>query len=390
MIEQGKAEPDEKANFGVLLISGKRTHQENYAPWFKADSRCRIVAVADEAGVNSQRAALNREFAEEFEVPYLSDLDEALSRDDVNIVSVCAEPERRARVLARCARAGKHLYIDKPMTPYRDSAAEVVAAVEESGVCSQMYSFVNASWMRRAKATIAAGELGDIRAIHMDCMFAKGPAGTADLRIERRQDRSPERFTFVDSKAEFYAIGVYALGVISWLSEMRVSSIYGHTSNFFFAEHQRNGQEDFGAFLLNLERGVTASVTGGRVGWSSHPGSGVNQLVVLGSKKNLRLDGNAPRVEIYSRNHSWQPPEENPDDPMGFWQSTQDAVGLEPKNTWVPLDAESEDINDVSRFIDRVVQGRNGDIDARAAAHLTDVIVSGYESAATRKIVYIT
>ncbi|MCS6860808.1 MAG: hypothetical protein NZT92_10875, partial [Abditibacteriales bacterium] len=37
--------------FGVLLVAGRRTHQENYATYFAADPRCRLVAVTDEEEV---------------------------------------------------------------------------------------------------------------------------------------------------------------------------------------------------------------------------------------------------------------------------------------------------------------------------------------------------
>src|SRR5438034_11758892 len=96
--------------YGVLLLGGARTHQEGYARAFAADPRCRLVAVADETDVPPERAALNRQLAAELDLPYLPRLDEGLARPDVDLVSVCVEHERRARVAVCCAQAGKHLY----------------------------------------------------------------------------------------------------------------------------------------------------------------------------------------------------------------------------------------------------------------------------------------
>ena len=162
---------------GVLLISGLRTHQENYASLFQSDSRCRIIAMSDEPDVGRERAEWNRMLAEEFNIPLVPDLDEALQMPGVDIVSVCAEPERRARVVAKCARAGKHVYIDKPMTPYLAAADDAVRAVEESGVRSQMFSFISKAWCRRARSIVDSGELGELEAIHADWLFGKGPTG---------------------------------------------------------------------------------------------------------------------------------------------------------------------------------------------------------------------
>ena len=42
--------------FGVLLISGRLTHQENYALNLRADPRCSLIGLSDEADVPPERA----------------------------------------------------------------------------------------------------------------------------------------------------------------------------------------------------------------------------------------------------------------------------------------------------------------------------------------------
>src|SRR5207248_1092019 len=114
--------PDVKGKYGVLLVTGSHTHQENYAAAFAADGRCRIVAVTDEKDIDHRRRRLNERLARELGVPYETDLDATLQRKDVHIVSICAEPERRGRIALRCAAAGKHLYLDKSLVPRLDEA----------------------------------------------------------------------------------------------------------------------------------------------------------------------------------------------------------------------------------------------------------------------------
>ena len=55
---------------GVLLISGRLTHQENYALNLRADPRCRLVGLSDEVDVPPERAQLNKQFAEDLDIPY--------------------------------------------------------------------------------------------------------------------------------------------------------------------------------------------------------------------------------------------------------------------------------------------------------------------------------
>lgn len=132
-----------KSPYGVLLVTGMHTHQENYGAAFVADKRCKVVAVTDEANVDRRRRTLNERLAKLLDVPYIADLEQALARKDVDIVCNCAPPERRGRIAVRCARAGKHLYLDKSLVPHLQEADDLVAAVQKAGVKSHMFSFIS-------------------------------------------------------------------------------------------------------------------------------------------------------------------------------------------------------------------------------------------------------
>jgi predicted dehydrogenase len=366
---------------GVLLLGGMRTHQENYARAFASDPRCRLVAVADEAAAEEERVALNRQLAEELGLPYTDDLEAALTRPDVDLVSVCVPHERRARVAVRCAEAGKHLYLDKPIACTVPGARAIAAAVETAGVRSQMYSFVHTPWARAARQALQDGAVGELRAIHAEVMFAKGRPGTAKLGTPRKQEPFPSRFTFPDSKRELRATGVYALSLIRWLTRAEVRSIWAITANYFFAEHQRNDTEDFGLMSLELEGGLTATVTAGRIGAGSHPRGGPMRLTLVGTRGTLTIDANEPHVEVYCDEEPWTPPPPDPNDPMGFWRSTQIAPGARPKRGWVLLREEGESPEDAARFLDCIEQGNEAEVTARDGAALVETLMAAYVSA---------
>ena len=126
--------------YGLLLVAGSQTHQENYARAFATDERCRLIGLTDEADIPARRQELNQQLADELGIPLFDDLDAALARDDVQVVCLCPEPERRGRLVAKAARAGKHVYIDKPLASSVADARDVVQAVDEAGVRSQMFS----------------------------------------------------------------------------------------------------------------------------------------------------------------------------------------------------------------------------------------------------------
>ena len=199
--------------YGVLLVAGSHTHQENYAQAFAADPRCRLVAVTDEPGVSGRRQLLNQRFARQLGIPHLDDLAAALARDDVQIVSICAEPERRGPIAVAAAQAGKQLYLDKPLAASVEAAAAIEAAVRESRVASQMFSQVGTPASLRARSLAASGKLGDLAAFHADLLFAKGDPGTANLSQPRREWEQPETFEWVATKREFSNVGGYPLSV---------------------------------------------------------------------------------------------------------------------------------------------------------------------------------
>ncbi|HJT78662.1 MAG TPA: Gfo/Idh/MocA family oxidoreductase [Gemmataceae bacterium] len=371
--------------YGVLLVTGGHTHQEDYAAAFAADPRCRLVAVTDEAGVDPQRRALNEQLAQALGVPHEPDLDRALARGDVNVVSVCTPPERRGRVAVRCAEAGKHLYLDKPLVPRLEEADALVAAVRRAGVRSHMFSFITQPWAREAKRQLKTGKLGRLLAIHADALFAKGPAGTATLGAPRREEYPPERHQLTEAKRELDNVGVYPISLVRWLTGRRFRTVYGLTANYFFAEHQRHNVEDFGLLTCTLDDELPVTIAAGRSGWRSHPAGGVNRLVLVGSERTLVVDTNWPRLEVYADEPAWSPPQVHPADPMAFWTSAQKEAGLRPKEAWLPVRAAAA--SDAAYFLDCLDAGRESEMSVAEAALATEVLLAAYSSASTGEVV---
>lgn len=370
--------------YGVLLVTGSHTHQEDYAAAFAADPRCRLVAVTDEAAIDRRRRALNRRLAKHLGLPYLPDLDAALARKDVQIVSVCAPPERRARVAVRCAQAGKHLYLDKSLAPRLEEVDALVAAVKQAGVRSHMFSFITQPWAAHARQLVGDGRLGRLRAIHADLFFAKGGTGTADLGSPRREEYPPTRHQLPQAKRELDNIGVYPITFIHWLTGRKFRSVYAVTANYFFREHQQQNVEDFGLLSATLDEGIVVSVAAGRYGWTTHPASGTNQMTLVGSRRSVVVDAHRPRLEVYTDETAWAPPPVHPHDPMAFWSSTQQESGLQPKRTWMPLWPAA---SDVSYFLDCLDAGRESEMSVIPAAHAPEVLLAAYRSAAAGTVV---
>ncbi len=369
--------------YGVLLLGGHRTHQENYAPLFANDPRCRLIAFADEKDAPSERIELARSLAESLNLPYINDLDVALARDDVHIVSLCTEVERRGSVGAKCADAGKHVYLDKPMALNDEHAKQIVDAVSNSGVRTQMFSNIHSTWAKTVKIALDSGTIGSLQAIHCDVMFAKGHPGSAPVGQKRNQKPTLERYSFVEAKPEMFDIGVYAVSMVNWLTNKRVKQVFGGTANYFFKGHNNCDVEDFGALVLTLEDGITATIAAGRYGWKSHAQGGVRKVHLVGTDATLTFDASANRLEVFSAEPSFEPPNPHPLDPMGMWSSTQAEIKMKPKQHWIDVISSNDGQREFSAFIDCIENGVESEMNAEFAAHSIEIICAGYRSAAS-------
>jgi predicted dehydrogenase len=319
----------------------------------------------------------------------MSSLQDALARKDVHIVSICAEPRRRGRIILQAAKAGKHLYLDKPLAGSLKDADAIAAETAKMGVVSHMFSGVRSETALRVRQLLESGDLGDLTAVHFDLSFAKGPAGTATLGMQRQEAARPERFESRESKRELSNVGVYPVVMLMWLLGQKVRSVYATTGNYFFAEHQKNNMEDFGQMLLELDSGIISTLAVGRTGWRSHPGTGLNRIYLIGSKGTVVVDTHRPRVEIWADEEPWKSPERNPEDPMGMWEAPSDGpYSRRPKQAWITPES-SVGSPDAAYFLDCIEQGRESDVSASVAALSMEVLLAAYRSAATGEVVQL-
>lgn len=377
------------APHGLLLITGNQTHQENYARAFAADDRCRLVGLTDERDLPQRRRELNQQLADELGIPCLDDFSAAVSRDDVDFVSICAEPERRLPLTLACIEAGKHLYLDKDPAPVVEDAWQIAGAIEARGLFAQAFSLVRLPACQQARLIVESGELGELIALHCDITFAKGIPGTADLNQVRIENPTASRFTFTDSKREFLCVGYYPLILFQWLTGQHFETVDAVTANYFFEAHQENDVEDFASVMLKMSGGIESTITAGRCGWMSHRDYGIHDIRLVGTRGSITLDAQRPRLEVCCNSTPWtQPATGHPEDPMGFWSSTQKSGGVLPKNDWQAVGTATR--SDASIFLDCLEQGRQSDVTAGMAANVVDVVHAAYRSSAVGRAQRVT
>ena len=98
---------------------------------------------------------------------YTTDWKTLLTRDDIDVVSICTPNAMHEEMAIAFLRAGKHVYIDKPLSVTYESALRIAEVAKESGVYTQMVMnnrFLPATM--RAFELAQEGALGEIIGFH--------------------------------------------------------------------------------------------------------------------------------------------------------------------------------------------------------------------------------
>ena len=94
---------------------------------------------------------------------YTTDWKELIGRDDIDIIDINAPSDVHKEIAIAAAKAGKHVFCEKPLALTLEDSREMLAAVEAAGVKHMVgfnYRFTPAVML--AKKLIEEGRLGEI------------------------------------------------------------------------------------------------------------------------------------------------------------------------------------------------------------------------------------
>ncbi|MEP6776077.1 MAG: inositol 2-dehydrogenase [Chloroflexota bacterium] len=153
--------PSNKLNMG-LIGAGRigRVHAENLSLRIPA-ADLRVVADVD--------AAAAADCAAHYRIPRsLADYHAVLDDPDVQAVVICSSTDTHARIIEDAARAGKHIFCEKPIALGLEAIDSALAAVERAGVKLQIgfNRRFDASYAR-VRHGIEQGEVGTLQLLHI-------------------------------------------------------------------------------------------------------------------------------------------------------------------------------------------------------------------------------
>jgi len=142
-----------------IAVIGTGFGQKVHVPAFRADNRCEVVAICASTLQSAARAAEEAGISEAY-----GDVHEMLTTAQVDAVSIAVPPVVQAQLVIEAAKAGKHVFCEKPLAKDEKTAKEALAAVERAGVTHAIdFIFPEIAAWQKARLMLVEGKLGQLR-----------------------------------------------------------------------------------------------------------------------------------------------------------------------------------------------------------------------------------
>jgi myo-inositol 2-dehydrogenase/D-chiro-inositol 1-dehydrogenase len=276
-------------------------------------ARFQPVVVADDADQPDWVHERNQKLADEVDVPYVHDVNAAITEFAADVAVVSSAAERHCDLSVRAANAGLHVVQDKPMSTKLSECDRLVDAVARNNVQFLMWNRNFLPAIRQAASVVKSGQLGKLTAVHIDFYFAKdagppiGSRADSDDKLNWLEFLRIAHATGADGgvgirpMGELEVEGIYPLAYLQLLTGARVSQAYARTCAHFHQLHEDNDVDDLSTITLQLEGGVVASICLGRIGNASHPDIGEIKLHLMGTEGSFVVSEARPEVGVYYR-----------------------------------------------------------------------------------------
>ena len=195
---------NDRLNVGVIGCGSISNHHVDKMLKIYEDDNFRFKAISDVYAKRADRYA--RKIKREMEAPDIhEDYRKVLDRDDIDYVLIATPEHSHHYITMDALAAGKHVYVEKPMTHLIEESQEVLAKVKETGLKLQVgvQGTADDSYSS-AYAAIKEGKLGSVVQAQIDYVrnykengpWRKGGNAKsekpADLNWEAWQKPAPE------------------------------------------------------------------------------------------------------------------------------------------------------------------------------------------------------
>ena len=194
--------------------------------------------------------------AEKLSASVEAELETILSDDDIEAVIICSETDRHEDLVMPAAKAGKHLFVEKPLGFASEDAYRMASAIEDAGVHFQTGYFMRGNPFHQfLKTHIDAGHFGKITRIRHSNCHSGSLGGWFDT--DWRWMADPK----VAGCGGFGDLGTHSLDILLWL----MGEVESVTASINIITGRYEGCDESGEGLLNFKNGVVGTLAAGWV-----------------------------------------------------------------------------------------------------------------------------
>ena len=191
-----------------IAVIGAGVWGETHAAIYREHPDVEPVAVCDRSGERAEALARKYHISRVY-----TDVEDLLRDGGFEAVSIVTPDHLHADIAVRCARARKHLLIEKPLATTREDVFRIVDAVRENGVRAMVD--LHNRWsppFAAAKELIQKGELGILR--------------NASFRLNDIKWVATDMLPWAASSSILWFLGSHSLDTLQWLFDDRVVRVY--------------------------------------------------------------------------------------------------------------------------------------------------------------------
>lgn len=227
-----------------------------------------LVCVCDVNEANAKNVGT------EFHLPYSTQVDEVLSRKDVDAVTICVPTTLHKQIATKALLAGKHAFVEKPMTNTVAEARELISLAKREGLR------LMPGHIERFNPAVG----------YLKSLLDDGKLGTVTLLLARRVGRWPERIGDVGVVRD---TAIHDIDLARYVFNDNVSSVHARTGSI------KHTKEDYAEIMLQFQNGGTAFID---ANWLTPRKA--RTLIVTGTEATVQLDYITQEVTVENSNTS--------------------------------------------------------------------------------------
>lgn len=216
--------------------------------------------------------AAGRALAGSCQAAWEAEFSQAVTRDDVDVVTICTPSGTHAEIAQAAAAAGKHLLVEKPIDVTLPRVDAIIDAAEEAGVVlACVFPTRFAAGPHRAKEALEGGRLGTLS--FADC-YVKW------YRPQSYYDGNWRGTWQLDGGGALMNQSIHSIDLLQWLAGP-VKSVTAKTKTL---AHDME-TEDTAAAVLEFENGALGVIQGATSCWP-------------GDRQSVQLRGDRGTIEL--------------------------------------------------------------------------------------------